>query len=124
MRAYDNQSECFSRPKLTVKELNIMHEYSLNLPSGFNMDEKYKTLCAKSPPEELAALEGIILMHDKMMAALKVIITDCNRPIKSIGMESTVLPILEGCFVTRSSADTLLWRMVSQEPIRQARQAW
>ncbi len=57
MRAYNNQSECFFRQKLTVKELNIMHENSLNLPSGFNMDEQYNTLYEKSPPEGLAALQ-------------------------------------------------------------------
>ncbi len=40
MIAYNNQSECFSSPELTVKELKIMHENSLNLPSGCNTDEK------------------------------------------------------------------------------------
>jgi hypothetical protein len=104
MRAYDNQSECFSRLKLTVKQLKIMHENSFDLPSGCDTDKKFNTLNTKSPPKEFAALEGIIPEREKMMVALKEIITDSNGPIKHIGMVSTGQPILEGCFVTRSYA--------------------
>ncbi len=36
-----------------------------------------------------------------MMVVLKKIIADSNGPIKHIGVVSTCLPILKGCFVTR-----------------------
>jgi hypothetical protein len=83
-----------------------MHGNSPNLPSGCDMNEKSKIPYAKSPPEGLEELEGqgIIPEREKRMVALKEIIANSNVPIKRIGMVSTGLPILEGCFVTRSYA--------------------
>jgi hypothetical protein len=79
MRAHDNQSECFSRLKLAMTELGIMHENSFNLPSGpwsgLNMDEKYKTLRRRWLRKVISRRAGGAggdhshARHDKLMAA-------------------------------------------------------
>jgi hypothetical protein len=74
-RSYSGRTERFHLPEKSVKEIKVMHENSLFLPTGYHSKAKYKALYAKAPPEGLGALEGGIMD----------------------GWVSTILPLLEGC---------------------------
>ncbi len=68
IRSYNEKTDWFYQPQLIEREINIMHESSILLPVGFNLEAKYKALYTKTPPEGPGALEGNIMMDYGIMS--------------------------------------------------------